>query len=602
MLILLPLLALFAAEPPPIAITGASVIDGTGAPPRQATVVIRGGRIESVGDGPIPADARVIRAGNRTLLPGLFDLHTHLSASAAGISGDWQKSLLAYLYCGVTSVVDFAGYGEMFEPLRRLADSGTVPGPRVLHAARITTPAGHGSEAGWGDFFTAQVSNPEEARAAMKTILLSKPDAIKVFTDGWRYGTGPDLTSMDEATLAAIVEEAHRAKLPVLTHTVTIERDKIAARAGVDVIDHGAGNALADDELTGLLLSHHVTYAPTLAVYEPRAGRASPPLLREILEPAARELPRPAAPAGQVPRSRRWQFLAQNVALLARAGVPIGASTDAGMPGTYHGWSTLHELELLVQSGLTPLEAITAATSGSARAIHVDASRGTIAPGKLADLVLIDGAPHQNISDILRVERVFLGGRELDRAALRRGIESPAISPLPARAARRLIDDMESSDGRTRLGTLRVNSYDPGTDHSRILFSRSLRTPSNHSLLVVARMSEKQRPFARLDLPLSPGAIEPVDASAFKGVRFECRGEGEYRLIVAARAVRDYDPFAAKFSAGAKWKTVRIPFTALSRAKPGPQWTGSDLTALSFELARPGGSTAWLELDDIRFY
>src|SRR5205085_7083299 len=87
-------------------------------------------------------------------------------------------------------------------------------------------------------------------------------------TDGWRYNTAPDLTSMNEATLAALVDEAHQHGLKVLTHTVTVERDKIAARAGVDVIDHGAGNADVDDELVLLLKQHGTTYSSTLAVYE----------------------------------------------------------------------------------------------------------------------------------------------------------------------------------------------------------------------------------------------------------------------------------------------------------------------------------------------
>jgi hypothetical protein len=105
-------------------------------------------------------------------------------------------------------------------------------------------------------------------------------------------------------------------------------------------------------------------------------------------------------------------------------------------------------------------------------------------------------------------------------------------------------------------------------------------------------------------LPLSPGGVEPVDASAFRGVQFDARGDGRYRILVSARAVRDWVPFAAPFDAGPEWAKVTIPFTALQRARsPQPaSWTARDLTALSFEVARPPGEFGWLQLDNVRFY
>jgi len=137
-----------------VAIRGARVVDGTGSPARAQVVVIRRGRIESVG-GAAPAGARVIDAAGQTLLPGLFDLHTHLTASAAtGISGDWGKNLKAYLACGITTVNDYSTSAEMIAPMHRLLASGAVPGPRVNMAIRLSTPGGHGTEAGWGDFMT----------------------------------------------------------------------------------------------------------------------------------------------------------------------------------------------------------------------------------------------------------------------------------------------------------------------------------------------------------------------------------------------------------------------------------------------------------------
>ena len=122
------------------------------------------------------------------------------------------------------------------------------------------------------------------------------------------------------------------------------------------------------------------------------------------------------------------------------AGIPVAVGTDAGMPGTFHGYSTLRELQLLVLAGLTPLEAIAAGTGVSARALAVDGQRGTIAPGKLADLVLVEGRPDERIDDVLQTRRVFLGGSELSLADLEKAIQSTELTPLPVQRMARAAD------------------------------------------------------------------------------------------------------------------------------------------------------------------
>ncbi|MCC6536530.1 MAG: CIA30 family protein [Bryobacterales bacterium] len=582
-------------------IQGGWVVDGSGAPARQARVVIRGGRIAEVGgSGSVPG-AQVIEAAGRTLIPGLFDLHTHLPYSGLpGLYGDWPKNLAAYLLHGVTSAVDFGTYPETFEPMRRLLRDGRVIGPRLHLAARMTTPGGHGAEAGRGDFFSQEVTTPREAAAAVERLLPYQPDAIKVFTDGWRYGAGPDMTSMDEATLAAIVKHAHAKGMEVLTHTVTLERAKQAARAGIDVLAHGIGDARADDEFLMLLREKQTTYVSTLAVYESKTwpGRD---VLAAFLDPAALAVALRMSSSTTPPtasRRRRWANLTANVAAARQAGARIGAGTDAGVTGTIHGRSSIRELELLVEAGLTPFEAIAAATSTAARALGVAAERGVIAPGQLADLVLIDGKPHERIADLYRVAGVWMEGRALDLAALRRTATAPGTSPLPALAARPLIDDMENVQ-RTSVDTLRVNASDAGHDNSRSMFQQILRAGAGagHALAIQARMSEKESPFAQVWLPLSRGGVEPVDAARFQGIEFESRGDGRaYRLIAQRRGVRDGKFPSAPFQAGAKWQRQRISFSALGLTRP------ADLTVLAFEIARAPGTLGWLELDNVRFY
>ena len=577
---------------------GAMVVDGTGAPARQARVVVRDGRIAAVAeDAAIPPGAQVVNAEGHTLIPGLFDLHTHMPYSGVpGLGGDWGKNLKAYLLHGVTSAVDFGTYPETFEPMRRLLREGRLEGPRLHLAARMTTPGGHGAEAGRGDFFSLEVTTPSEARAAMARLLPYQPDAIKVFTDGWRYGAGADMTSMNEGTLAEIVRLAHAQGVEVMTHTVTLERAKIAARAGVDAIAHGVGDSRVDAEFIKLLAAKKTAYVSTLAVFESKTWPA-PALLASFLEPAALRIAAKMSNASApetAARRRRWANLNANLAALFESGAAVGSGTDAGVTGTLHGRSSLREIELMVGAGLTPLQAIAAATSVSARAIHVDAERGTIEPGKLADLVMIHGAPHERIADIYRVADVWMGGRRLDLEKLRQEIASEKVTPIPARPAVALIDDMEQE--RTSLDTLRVNASDPGLDNSKSIFQRVTRTPGNHALAFHAHMGEKADPFAQVWFPLSRGGIEPVDASRFHGIQFEARGEGGYKLIVHGRSRRTGSQPEAAFQAGPAWSRVAIPFGRLAGLDP------RELLIAAFEIARPPGTHGWLELDNVRFY
>ncbi len=585
------------------AFVGVTIVDGTGSPPSIGTVLVDGERVAAVGpEVVVPPGYDTIDGQGKTLLPGLFDLHTHLTYSGASrLTGDWPKNLAAYLYCGVTSVVEFGSYPEQFEPMRKLLREGSVRGPRIHFAARIAPPYGHGMEGGRGDFFSYEVFSPADAALVVSRLLPFKPDALKLFTDGWRYGYAEPMAGMSRATIAAVVVEARKYGLETLTHTVTVEGAKDAAAAGVDVIDHGAGDAFADEELVRLLIENQTAYAPTLAVYHPKGRDILDGTLAKVLPPESRDgirppliTPEPGAPlvrpydAPETPRARRWDFLMENNRRLHEAGVRFGAGTDAGVTGTWHGWSLLRELRLLVHGGLAPLEAITAATGAAAKALHVDDERGTIEFGKLADLLLIDGAPHEQIADIDRVERVFQGGAEVDREALAALIARPGLSDLPSSVPPPLLDNFSREERRSALGTNWVNLTDPGLESAELRFQRTWRSPGNRCLTILARMGAEKNSWAAAVLPLTPGQVTPADLTGYRKIRFQARGEGEYRLQIARRSIRDYAYPSFPFEAGAKWRRVEIPVSEID-----------DATAVYFRFDRPPGSTAWLELDDI---
>lgn len=597
-----------------IVIRGARVFDGTGAPVYHATVIVRGNRIEAVGpDLVIPAGARVIDGTGKTLLPGLFDLHTHLNASAAPglLSPDTGKILKAYLARGVTSIVDMSSYGEMFQPMRALIANGTLPGPHVTFASRMSTPGGHGAESGYGDTITTEVSSAQAVHLAMQRLLTYKPDAIKAFTDGWRYGASPDLSSMNFETVAAIVQDAHKAGIKVVSHTVTLRGAKIAARAGVDVIDHGIGDLPVDDEIVGLLKQHGNHYGFTLSVYQPKNFTDAPPALKEILEPAiwsmlsaGRQRTRTAAPEGGAgSQQNRFAILTSNAAKLHKAGIPLGDGTDAGMPQTFHGWATLHEIELLnTDCGFTPLEALSAATKVSAEGLGLGDSRGTIAAGKEADLVLVAGNPDQDIRAIENTVMVFKDGRQYDSKALQSAIQSLEMTPMPVHPITALVDDFERADGRTALNTMRLETVDAGSDHSHVVVERVARGEQGHALLAAVRFGPAEHPYVRLEIPVTRGAVELGDVSRFTGVQMDIRGGGQYRLLLKTYHVREPDWYAVEIPPSVDWKTVRIPFSVLKRDTPGDAWGKRDLRSLIFQMTGPPDGRSAVELDNIAFY
>jgi imidazolonepropionase-like amidohydrolase len=272
------LLAAFAAasqaQARDLLIRDARIFDGTGAPATTGNVLVSGDRIVAVGPGIRGhRGSRTVRARGLTLIPGLHDLHTHLRSPAFDAPDDLPKAYAAYLVNGITSVNDFSVSGEMLAPIREMTASGAVAAPHLQLAVRLGVPGGHGTEFGWGRAFTLEAVTPRAAHLAMARALPYRPDVIKVFADGWRYGRVPSLNSMNEPTLAAIVEDAHAAGIPVITHTVSIEGARIAVAAGVDALGHSIGDALVDDALIALLKAKGTAYIGTLATYEPQADR-----------------------------------------------------------------------------------------------------------------------------------------------------------------------------------------------------------------------------------------------------------------------------------------------------------------------------------------
>jgi imidazolonepropionase-like amidohydrolase len=568
------------AESRPLAIMGATVFDATGAAPQVANVVIKDGRIAEVGPNvKAPRGASVINAKGKALLPGFFDVHTHWTPG--GDPRITPEIANAYIAAGVTTVNDFHQQPESFAPRRQWI--GTMAAPHVNFVARMSTPGGHGAD--WADTATTKwVNTPQAARKEVQALVSYKPDFIKAFTDGWRYGASADNTSMDEGTLSALVAEAHRNNIKVLTHTVTVERGRIAARAKVDIIAHSLQDRELDQATIDLLKAAGTAYAPTLAVYDPNKGEGA------ATNPEAKK------------RSEiKFGYALHNTKALHDAGVTVALGTDAGMPGTPHGVSTLREMELLVQAGLTPSEALIAGTASSAKALGELDDRGTIEKGKRADLVLVSGAPWADIADVRKTDRVFVDGKLVHGPGVKLPVTNSQKAMAPVKVAA-LIDDFEGEKERSSLGTLRLNDTDGGIDRTVQVAQVIARSKTDHALSIDAKMSVKEDPNAGVIIPLTRGSVQPVDASGYKGVRFEVRGDGAYELSVNTLNGR----WMSEVEGGAEWRTVEVPFTAL---KPAPgrggakgAWSGQDLLEVSIGGSRPAGEKLWAEVDNVTFY
>ncbi len=584
-------------------IRGARVFDGTGAPAKVGNVLVRGDRIVAVGPGiRAPRGSRTVDARGLTLIPGLHDLHTHLRAPAFDAPDDLPKAYAGYLVNGVTSVNDFSLSPEMLAPVREMTAPGGVAAPNLNLAARIGVPGGHGTEYGWGRSFTLEAATPQAASLAIGRAVPYRPDVIKVFADGWRYGRSASLNSMNEPTLTSIVMVAHAAGIPVITHTVTLEGAKVAAAAGVDALGHGIGDALVDDALIALMKARHTAYVPTLVVYEPQEDRAFFPAEWRRLRPPerAREEARradPEAPASGR-SSVRWSIMRENVRRLKAAGVRVGIGTDAGIGGVYHGSSTLREIRWLTQLGFTPAEALAAATSVSAGILRRGHDRGRIAPGQRADLVLTGGRPDERIADLYDIRRVFVSGLEMPLGRLAGSLADDRPSPLPVHRMAGPIYTGAGPAGRTDLDTLPVEGTDPGIDHSHL----DLSPMPGGRLFLTAGMGAAPQPFAELHLPLTRGAVQLADASGFSGVAFEARGAGDYVLLLNSYAIHPRSWFRASFEAGDTRREIRIPFSAFQSPLAEARLDPARLRALLFRLEGEPGGSAWLELGKVRFY
>ena len=423
----------FEVPPNATVLSGGSVYLGDGITLDDALVVLDGATIAAVAPRPgvdfeLPADVTVLDVRGRTIVPGLIDLHTHLGSDGcfAGSMTEarLRRQLVANLHSGVTTILDLGGT-PWLAAQRRKARAESWDSPEILLAGpMITAPGGH-PVAAEGKFagMVRRVRDPEAARLAVGDIADGGYDVVKAVLEGGGFGGMAHAASLTEETLRAVADEAHARDLRLFVHVSTGVEARSALDAGADVLAHVPISGPFPAELARRLAREHKPVVTTLSAYEgffrllDDPGYVDTAAVADHVDPEVIEACRGADVVSfadtnpfTVYARDQIEVARDNVSVLRAAGAPIALGTDAGNLYVFHGPAVHRELDLLVHSGLTPAEALDAATSRAADALG-RTDIGAVRPGRRADLLVVAGNPARDIRDLGRIEVVIRAGR-----------------------------------------------------------------------------------------------------------------------------------------------------------------------------------------------
>lgn len=422
-----------AARAEPIIFEGARLIDGTGKPARDNTaIIVEGDRITAVGvAGKLarPKGARVVDLHGRTVMPGLISAHSHVGLVAGTVNRAdaytreaVQAALIRYEQYGVTSVLALGLNRDLAYDLRDQQRKGGVPGASLFTAGRGIGPPGGMPPQPVAPDQVYRPTTAEQARGFVRDMADHHVDIVKIWVDD-NFGK---FTKLSPDIYTAVIDECHKRGIRVAAHVFYLADAKALVEAGVDVLAHSVRDLPVDAELIAALKKRAVFYIPTLNVDEsffllaehPEVMRdpffthaVSPELLQVFQSRAFRDK---VAANPNVPKEKAALATAsRNLKALHDAGVYIAFGTDSGaLPERIPGWAEHHELELMVRAGLSPIDAIEAATHRSASLIKAY-DRGTIAPGKRADFLVLAADPTTDIRNTRKLVAIWHGGREI---------------------------------------------------------------------------------------------------------------------------------------------------------------------------------------------
>ncbi len=463
MFLALALFALLAAGAPSAhsvqALVGATLIDGTGAPPMpNTTVVVRDGKIECAGrDCKVPTGAIVTNVPGVWITPGLIDAHVHFGQTgwadgrpdafdvrdrypyekvASDLAAHPERFFRSQLCSGITSVFDNGGYSWSIDMAHRERDDPAAP--RVAAAGPLLSTI---------DFWLnlpaerqfIHLKDPDAGRAAVRYLTARGADAVKV----WFVVTPEQTVEASTPAVMAAGDEARKLGTPLIVHATGLAEAKVGLKAGAHLLVHSVDDQPVDDEFIALAKSNGAVYCPTLTVFRGYArlgqsrGTANPPAVDDpngcvdaqtLKKVRESNTLKPADAAQRATMEKRLAsataMMAANLKRISDAGIAIAMGTDAGNPMTLHGPSIYAEMEAMQAAGLTPMQVLVAATRGGSRAMGADKLAGTLETGKSADLIVVSADPSGDIANLRKLRFVMRAGAlypmaELSAAASR---------------------------------------------------------------------------------------------------------------------------------------------------------------------------------------
>ena len=379
---------------------GARLITGDGsAPIENSAFVVQGNRITAVGRrGQVNAPAGAVRVDltGKTVMPAIIDTHTHLSQTKDALTIDLRRRA----YYGISAAMSLG---------QDLAEAMSMRGQPQPGAARFFS-AGLGITGLEKGRMTSaiQVSTTAEARAAVQKVAASKPDIIKIWIDE-RMGT---VTKLAPDLYAAVIDEAHRNKIRVTAHIFALEDAKGATKAGLDAYAHvPARDKDVDDEFMAILKARNPSTMWLVPNLPDRGVRADLSWLKDSL-PSAELQKLEMGNTDRPPAQQAYGIQARNLKKMSDAGVRVILGTDGNTP-----WQPHVEMADFVAAGLTPMQTIVASTRNGAEFLRMT-DAGTIAANQSADFIVLDANPLDDITNTRRINRVYLRGEEIDRAAM----------------------------------------------------------------------------------------------------------------------------------------------------------------------------------------
>ncbi|WP_442592175.1 amidohydrolase family protein [Pedobacter sp. AW31-3R] len=417
-----------------------TLIDGKGGQPEEHTdILVQGDSIAEIGHQLDSTNRTVIHLEGKTIMPALISTHVHigtLKGTTTKAENYTRENILSqtkkYGDYGVGNILIMGTDRPMLSESGLLDSSrkGLLPGARMYSAGYGFGVKNAAPPIAFGMDNVFRPDNASQVPAEMDSLLKIKPEMVKMWLDDF----GGKFKKMDPAIYKAIIEEAHQRKLRVASHAYYLSDARKLVAYGVDVIGHSIRDSVIDDVLLKEMKAKNVVYIPTLSldefayIYARKPEWINDPFFKNSLEPGVYEMITSPKYQDELKNSpayakniRAFDIALKNLKKLFDAGILISMGTDSGaMPLRAQGFSEHLELELMVQAGLTPLEAIRVATQNSAAVLKIDKKFGTLEKGKTADFIILNANPAKDIKNTRSIISVYKDGKEISKGPLNR--------------------------------------------------------------------------------------------------------------------------------------------------------------------------------------